>query len=192
MKGTKPVTRVGVTGHRSLDDEAVLACEVKKVLARIREERSNHYSSRPGLLLISPIAEGADRLVARVVLKDPGAQLHVVLPFPEDDYMNDFGTPGSKEEFERLLRRADEVVTLPPSGTRNDGYERVGLYVLDNCDVLIAIWDGEPSRGRGGTAEIVEKARERGMPLFWIHTKQPGTTTEELGTGPLSARPTGL
>ncbi len=55
---------------------------------------------------------------------------------------------------------------------------KVGHYVLDNCDVLIAIWDGEPSRGQGGTAEIVEKARAMGRKLYWIHIKEPGIFTE--------------
>lgn len=171
--------RVGVTGHRSLADEAALAREVDNVLVRIREQRASHDGDPPVILLVSPIAEGADRLVAREVLKDPTAKLHVALPFPKDDYMNDFGAPGSKKEFETLLSRADEVVTLPPAGTRNEGYEQAGLYVLDNCDVLIAIWDGEPPRGQGGTAEIVAKAREHGIPVFWIHALEPGTTTEE-------------
>jgi hypothetical protein len=34
--------------------------------------------------------------------------------------------------------------------------------------VLIALWDGQPSRGKGGTAEIVAYARQRGIPVVWI------------------------
>lgn len=178
---TAKVIRVGVTGHRSIEDEAALALEVDKVLARIKEQWSYQNEPTPIIELVSPIAEGADRLVAREVLKDPQARLRVPLPFQKDDYAKDFKTAESKAEFESLLARADEVMTLPPAGTRNEGYEQVGLYVLDNCDVLIAIWDGGPSRGRGGTAEIIAKARERGVPLFWIHANEPGVMTEEPG-----------
>jgi hypothetical protein len=167
------VIRVGVTGHRSLPDEAAIARAVEEALDSIKEKWSAEDNSAPVILLISPIAEGADRLVAREVLKDPTARLKVVLPFPKEDYMNDFETSDSKKEFETLLSRADEVITLPATITRNEGYEQVGLYVLNNCDVLIAIWDGEASRGQGGTAEIVAEARNRGLPLIWIRTKGP-------------------
>jgi hypothetical protein len=42
--------------------------------------------------------------------------------------------------------------------------------VVDRCDALIAVWDGEKSRGRGGTAEIVGYAQEQGVPIAWVHT----------------------
>jgi hypothetical protein len=44
---------------------------------------------------------------------------------------------------------------------RLDAYRRVGHYVVDHCDLLIAIWDGQPARGRGGTADIVQYALDR-------------------------------
>lgn len=55
------------------------------------------------LTILSPLAEGADRLVVREVLKFPGAVLEVVLPLEKDDYVRDFETKESKEEFEMLL-----------------------------------------------------------------------------------------
>jgi len=180
---TSPVLKVGVTGHRSLENEDALARDVRKVLGRIREIAASRGGVQPTIELVSPIADGTDRLVAREVLKDPTARLHVPLPFPKEDYMNDFESTGSKAEFEDLLERAYKVEVLPPTSTRDEGYEQVGVYVLDDCDVLIAIWDGKSSRGRGGTAEVVAGARERGLPLFWIHADEPGVITEELGGG---------
>jgi hypothetical protein len=41
---------------------------------------------------------------------------------------------------------------------------------VDRCDAIIAVWDGEKSRGRGGTAEIVGYAQEQGVPIAWVHT----------------------
>ena len=52
----------------------------------------------------------------------------------------------------------------------------VGRYVLDRCDVLVAVWDGQPARGRGGTADIVAMARHCGKPMAWIRA-----THRELG-----------
>jgi len=182
-KEIPPVLRVGVTGHRSLENEDMLTRDVRKVLGRIREIAVSHGGVPPVIELVSPIAEGTDRLVAREILNDPTARLRVPLPFPKEDYMNDFESAGSKEEFEDLLDRAYKVEVLPTASTRDEGYEQVGIYVLDNCDVLIAIWDGKSSRGQGGTAEVVARARQRGLPLFWIHADEPGVITEELGGG---------
>lgn len=176
---TSTVLKVGVTGHRSLENEAALARDVRKVLGRIREITASRGGVPPTIELVSPIAEGTDRLVAREVLKDPTARLRVPLPFPKEDYMNDFESAGSKAEFEDLLERAYEVEVLPPTSTRDEGYEQVGAYMLDNCDVLIAIWDGRSPRGQGGTAEVVAEARKCGHPLFWIHADEPGVITEE-------------
>ena len=36
--------------------------------------------------------------------------------------------------------------------------------------MVIALWDGQPSRGRGGTATIVSYARDQGIPLAWVNT----------------------
>jgi hypothetical protein len=51
---------------------------------------------------------------------------------------------------------------LPSGATREEAYERAGHEVVARCDVLIALWDGAPPRGRGGTAAIVEHARALG------------------------------
>lgn len=54
---------------------------------------------------------------------------------------------------------------------------------MDNCDVLLALWNGKPAAGQGGTAEIVHYARQKGCPLFWIHTDDPAQATYEPGNG---------
>lgn len=114
--------------------------------------------------------------MAEAVLERCG-DLIVPLPLPVEDYSQDFGFEESKAEFRQLLERAAEVIELPATPTRNEAYEQVGLYVLDNCDVLMAVYDGQPSQGRGGTAEIVERALQRGMPVLHVKAgnRRPGT-----------------
>jgi len=115
-------------------------------------------------IIVSSLAEGADRLVADRVLVRSNARLDVVLPLEPDDYERDFATPASVAEFRSLLARADtvETVDVPAGATREEAYERAGHEVVARCDVLIAVWDGAPSRGRGGAAEIIEHARRIG------------------------------
>lgn len=155
---------VGVTGHRDLRDEDVRHLE-KKVRGIIREMRARHPYSP--IVLLSPLAEGADRLVARVALELPDVTLAVPLPMPRAAYEADFQAEGSLEEFDRLLRRARWSFELPlvrgaraadlapGSNAREDQYRQVGHYVARHSQVLIALWDGVSSERRVGTQWIV-------------------------------------
>lgn len=112
----------------------------------------------------------------------------MVLPLDKEDYLRDFELPGSRAEFEKLLSRAQYVKQLSPRDSRSEAYAQVGRYVVDHCDVLIALWDGKPAGGPGGTAEIIHYAREKKCPLFWIHTDGTVPVMEEPGNG-LSPQP---
>ncbi|HZU14905.1 MAG TPA: hypothetical protein VFB58_18865 [Chloroflexota bacterium] len=174
---------IGVTGHRALPDDPFLAERVRDVINRIVELAPKSGYTPVRLAVISPLAEGADRLVVREVLAHPGSSLEVPLPLPSDDYATDFSTPQSRAEFEDLLRQASIVIQLPAAETRAEAYAGAGEYTVRQCDVLIALWDGEAARGRGGTAEVVAAARAQGVPVFWIETIAPYPLTEELGNG---------
>ncbi|MEJ7831655.1 MAG: hypothetical protein WKF79_01975 [Nocardioides sp.] len=151
--------RVGVTGHRALAAPAVVAGEVDRILDGLR-------SLSRVVIAVSSLAEGADRIVARRVLAGTAGRLEVVLPLAVDDYATDFADPASRIEYDALLAAASGVVVVPADPThpsREAAYERAGRAVLDRCDVLLALWDGRPSRGRGGTAEIIAHARACGL-----------------------------
>ncbi|MCU1689306.1 MAG: hypothetical protein JWN20_1234 [Jatrophihabitantaceae bacterium] len=156
--------RIGVTGHRLLADLAAVRASVDAVLDRLL--LSAAPAAAVPAMVISPLAEGADRLVARAVLDRPGGALEVLLPLRVSDYLTDFATPASRAEFRELLAAARSVAVVPgDEPSRAAAYERVGRAVVDGCDVLIALWDGEPGAGRGGTAEIVHYARANGVPV---------------------------
>lgn len=175
--------RIGVTGHRRLPGDRDLPGRVAEALDRARALVPAPPGTPADVLVVSPLAEGADRLVARTALDHAGAVLEVPLPLPVEEYLQDFDTTESREEFQDLLTGAREVFVLPPMETREDAYQAVGYYVVDRADVLIAIWDGEPSRGPGGTAEVVDRARARGIPVLWIRTKPPCRIEKEIGRG---------
>lgn len=171
---TIPVRIVlGVTGHRKLPENktSLLAQKVQLALEKIKEAIPPLPNTPIVFTILSPLAEGADRLVAREVLKTPGSQLEAPLPLDKKDYMQDFETSESRAEFEQLLSQARRIYQLPPRDSRTEAYQQVGHYVVDNCDVLIALWNGKPAAGQGGTAEIVEYAKSNKCPLIWINTE---------------------
>lgn len=169
---------VGVTGHRVLAEVEKLETGVDAALAEVERR----FGGGP-ITLISALAEGADRLAAERVLRRAGARLEAVLPLPRAEYERDFQEPASLAAFRALLARAGRIVDLPD--TSGDGAGRVeaylagGQYLLDHCDVILAVWDGQGAQGRGGTGHIVGLARETGRPVAWVHAgnRRPGTMT---------------
>jgi hypothetical protein len=161
--------RVGVSGHRALADPHGVADEVDRALDRLTADPATE------LVVVSGLAEGADRIVAERVLARPGARLEAVLPLPPDDYETDFAGEESRREFRALLGAADRVTVVPPDPadpSREAAYARAGTATLAGCDVLLALWDGGPSRGRGGTAEVVAEGRAAGRPVQVIHVER--------------------
>lgn len=150
--------RVGVTGHRTFAEVAAVSALVDHVLADLGDHGR----------VITSLAEGADRLVAQRA-RLAGWSHEVVLPLDAADYETDFADEASVAEFRHLLASAVVLDRQPPAATRDDAYLAAGIAVLDRSEALLAIWDGEDARGRGGTAEIVAEARARALPLTWVH-----------------------
>ena len=173
--------RVGVTGHIYVEDDAELTAAIRDGLARVLRLAAGGPVSAV-LVVVSALAEGADRLVTSEVIADRRNRLEVALPLPPDEYAADFAGDASKRQFQALLDRASSVWTAPRGGSREQAYERAGRHVVDHADAVIALWDGEPSRGRGGTAEIVAYARAQRVPLFIINPRSPLSVTDELDT----------
>jgi hypothetical protein len=182
------VLAVGVTGHRAEvlpeDSVPVLRERVGDVLRQIEEagrdllerERDCFAGLPPKLRFVSPIADGADQIAAEVAL-DLGWELEVVLPFERADYRASLANHGARERFDALMSRAACLLELPgdPSHTL-DAYVMTGRATVAHCDVLIAVWDGLPPRGRGGTGEVVQLALTRGTAIVHVPLAPGGDT----------------
>jgi hypothetical protein len=171
---------VGVIGHRPdrLPEEMCprIAREIAVAIAAIRTEavaaHGRHAESfdinAPRLALFTALAEGADRMAAQAALAE-GFDLEAVLPFSVDEYEKDFESVGAKSVFRHLLGRAQSVLELEGDRAQpGRSYAAAGLAVLDNSDILLAVWDGGAAHGRGGTTELVQEAGRRGMPVIRI------------------------
>jgi hypothetical protein len=166
--------RLGVTGHRVVTDVSRVVEGIRAAVRAIQTAAG----VRP-LTVMSALAEGADRLVVEEVLGVPDACLVAVLPFAPDRYADDFGGVGSPSHtrFLDLLQRASAVHVMPTADSKPQAYRLAGEYVLEQCDVLLAVWDGQIEQGEGGTAQIVGLARARAKPLVIVRAgnRRPGT-----------------
>ncbi len=188
--------RVGVSGHRvppklPAEAQAPVRATVDRVLAaaavaanavehefvmrwpRADQVAGSQAGAAAQFVVISALAEGADRIVAESGLA-AGYTLEAVLPFARDEYAHDFETADSRAAFDRLLGVASSVFELNGGAdARPRAYEAAGLVMLANVDLLIAIWDGEQPEGFGGTGEIVSRAIADGIPIVWINPTTP-------------------
>ncbi|HEY4403072.1 MAG TPA: hypothetical protein VGN55_00360 [Xanthobacteraceae bacterium] len=187
---------IGVTGHRDLreQDVAGLEAEIAAIIARLRHDYLEDDAETP-IIVLSALAEGADRLVARVALGQ-GARLIAPLPMPREEYARDFEPGlqrGNAAEFDALLAQAIAAPVIPFTHgnsleavrsnpkQRAEQYRAVGLFIIQHCNVLIAIWDGDESnRATGGTAEIVGFARQ-GIPLGISRSARASLDGSEIG-----------
>jgi len=174
--GARDMLRVGITGHIGLDPDRMdlLNAGVEKAVQFIKDSYPDRY-----ITALSPLAVGADRIVARVVLKDEATRLIGVLPVPRDDYVDDFGPTDShaddyegaelRQEFDHWLdHRAVEIINMEPVATRDEAYLVAGEFIAKHCDVMVAVWDGEMAQGLGGTGDIVRVVLKAGKPLFHV------------------------
>jgi hypothetical protein len=56
-----------------------------------------------------------------------------------------------------------------------DSYLAAGRVLLNQTDLLIAIWDGKDAQGTGGTGQIVREALQRGIPTLWVNWEAPAS-----------------
>jgi hypothetical protein len=162
--------RLGVTGHRTLRDPESVARRVEDVLGWIETTVLPVSPATPvAYTVVSALAEGADRLVPKVVLERRSAELLAVPPLPIEEFMKDFESQESRAEFVELLRQAIQPPTEPAQEERRPvAYATGGRALVDRIDILIAVWDQEGPRGVGGTATVVDYARRKGVPIVVV------------------------
>jgi hypothetical protein len=151
---------IGFSGHREVPDPVAVAAALSDALAFLKREVPGEW------LALSSVAAGSDQMFVAQAFR-AGLSWHAVLPLPPTDFASDF-PPEEWPMVEELLTRAEHVQISNDSGPREDAYLDCGMETVNGADLLLAVWDGEAARGKGGTAEIVEYARSVGKPIVII------------------------
>jgi hypothetical protein len=143
---------VGMTGHQGLPPPTVelVRTELRTTLERYRS----------GLVGVTMLGPGADQLFARVVLELGGA-LYVVVPARK--YRDGLADEDARRGYDELIACRTYLERLEYVESTEEAHMAGGRAVVDNSEVLVAVWDGQPARGHGGTADVVAYARERGV-----------------------------
>jgi hypothetical protein len=146
---------IGVTGHRHLTPETV------EMVTRALGESIRRHATGRSLVGISCLAEGADQLFAEAVLAE-GGELDAVVP--AIDYRERM-TEEARRGFDRLAARARRVTWLPYAESKGPAYMAASLVLVERSDLLLAVWDGARSTSFSGTGDVVDYARQVGVPV---------------------------
>jgi len=174
---------VGVTGHRDLEGENLAhgRREAERIFATLA--RTSALADPQGIVathetaVLSQLAAGADQMFADVAV-GAGIPLRVLLPFNLVDYAASLPEP-ARPKLRHLAGLARGVWTAPGGVSDPErSYHVTGMVMLAQSDILIALWDGEPGRGPGGTAAVIDQAVRQGIPV--IHIDPGGGPTRVL------------
>ncbi|MCX5215761.1 hypothetical protein OG689_42155 [Kitasatospora sp. NBC_00240] len=146
--------RIGITGHRGLDEP---------LRQRITELLDQAIAAHGGgeLVLVTCLADGPDSWAADLVLAHHG-RLAVVIP--ARSYRTDL-PQWHHADYDRLLAQAFEVEETGLPESTDQAHMAASEILVAQSDVLLAVWDGEPARGYGGTADVVAYATSIGVPV---------------------------
>ena len=148
---------LAITGHRDIIENKILKEELTYYLENIIEKNLDLE-----IILLSPLADGADRFVAKLFLElqEDNENLNLVIPMPftQERYREDFDKV-SEQEFLNFLPQSKKYFEVEHK--TESGYLDVGRYVVDEADILLALWDGTFNGKVGGTGDIVDYAKKQ-------------------------------
>lgn len=149
------MTAIGLTGHQVMPAAAFEHAE---------QELRDLLERHPRPQGLCSLAVGSDQLFARLVLQT-GGELHAVIP--SAGYERTFG-PAELASYRELSAAAATTTVLDFDEPGESAFHAAGMYVVDHCDLLAAVWDGQPARGLGGSADVVRYAHMVGRPVTII------------------------
>lgn len=153
--------RVGITGHQDLGSNADRAWILSHLVSQIEKpELKSGFTS---------LAIGADQLFASLLRKQ-GKPYTAIIPC--EGYEETFQTQADLETYRSLLSGSFSVVQLPFSHPSEQAFWEAGKNIVEASDYMIAIWNGLPPRGLGGTADVVRYSLEQGKKVIHINPKQ--------------------
>jgi hypothetical protein len=151
--------KIGVTGHQQLDNPSRWSWVVEEINRIL-----NRYAVP--VIGVTSLAPGADQLFAKLVLKHSGS-LMAIIPF--DTYELEFTEANDLSEYKALLAQASTVEVLEKGGSNEEAFLFAGQRVVELSDIIVAVWDGKPAAGLGGTGDAVDFAKKMKKKIIHIN-----------------------
>lgn len=153
---------------------------VLDVLCDVFEGATDDYE----LVILTGLAPGADQDAVHVAEK-MNIGVHAIIPYIDPvspatvGWTDDPNLAGpdlridldaTREEF-KAVTVLDGASYDSPTGWYG-GHLAHADFVVRWSDVLVAVWDGMPAKGPGGTGDAVAIALKSGKPVIWVHADE--------------------
>lgn len=148
---------IGWTGHRNLNNAGIVEEALEVAIGTLLKGQRFKSGKDAVVSGYGSLAIGADLSVTKI-LQDRGVPYDLILPTTTDE----------SDEIDRMIQGARSENRVQPMAEQNLEYRQLTNEIVDACDVLVAVWDGRPARGPGGTAEVVGLARSIGKPVIVV------------------------
>lgn len=146
--------KIGVTGHQRRDGID---------WNWVRHHIDLYLIGKPIITGYSSLAAGTDQIFADAVL-DRGGKLVAVIPIPK--YIDHFQDEALKRF--KQLRSVSHIIELNSHKSDNWAFLDAGKWIAREAERIIAVWDGEPAAGAGGTGDVVAYALSLGRLVHHI------------------------
>lgn len=113
--------------------------------------------------VISGMALGFDQYFANVAVQ-LNIPLIAAVPFVGQESV---WSIQDQKRYNKLLKSAAEVIIVSPGSYSADKMHIRNKYLVDNCDLLIAAWDGTP----GGTGSCINYAKSQNRKITFLNLK---------------------
>ena len=139
--------KIAISGHINLPVQAI--SPLRETLTNYLQEALSDHADLSG---ISCLAPGADQLFAEVC---HSLQIPYKAVLPCQDYSDQISDQKQKTAYFSALERATSMHRLDYSGGSSEAYWAASEHMMADADLLIAIWNEQPARSHGGTADVV-------------------------------------
>lgn len=156
----KIMTILAITGHRP--DKLPGQYDLSHPFYSALEERLREIITEvQPVKAFSGMALGVDQFFAELCTK-LGIPWVAAIPFVGQERI---WPEESKQKYQEILSHATEVVIVTPGNYAAYKMQIRNQYMVDNCDKLIAVWDGTA----GGTGNCVQYAFEKKKQIIRVN-----------------------
>lgn len=190
---------VGVAGHHDLRPEEIP--DLEHAFRGILRDLRGRYVATP-LVLLTGLAEGADRLASKIAAEE-GIKTIALVPREPARHVEACHSTESRQECDRLLEQSSGRLSLPHSvdlseqlrgrdSAREDWSAIIGGFLADKSHVLVVFWNGDVDAVADGSARVIEERLRpscRDGASKWQHTtagEVRHVMTGRRSTGPVS------
>lgn len=99
--------------------------------------------------------------------------MRLSLVIPCLDYQNFFNTPDDLSEYVHLRTMAHSRMVLERPTFNREAFAEASRFIVDTCDIIIAVGSGATDSVNGRSGDIIQYAREKAKLLVWLDPEAP-------------------